>query len=99
MALKKAKHVTLSTQLIPHSWLLARWDSDAAHVAPGSAKKAKYLFRMHRDELLAAGAVARVGRDIIFFGAQYDRFLRRNASRVPDYEIAANREARASAEA
>ena len=93
MARKKSKstQVKSSAVLLPHSWPMANWDTVAAHVAPCSAKKAKYLYRMHRDELLAAGAVARIGRDIIFFGAQYEKFLKRGAARIPDYQIAANR--------
>jgi hypothetical protein len=46
---------------------------------------------MHRGELLAAGACARVGRVIVFFGDGYSRFLRKRAVRVPGYSVAANR--------
>lgn len=93
----KSKTVRPSALSAPHSWRLVDWDNTAPHVAPGNARKAKYLFRMHRAELLAAGAVARIGRDLIFFGVQYEKFLKRGAARVPDYEIAANRSREAAA--
>jgi hypothetical protein len=72
---------------LPHSWDIQTWP---ASVFPGSPARARYLFRMHRRELLAEGACARVGRVIVFFGDRYSRFLRKRAVRVLDFTIAAN---------
>ncbi len=73
---------------LPHSWDFTSWPPS---VYPGNTRRAKYLFRVSQRELLVEGACARVGRSIVFFGAQYARFLRKRAARVPDFAIAANR--------
>ena len=72
---------------LPHSWTVASWP---ATVYPGDVGKAKYLIRVHKDELLKAGALARVGRELCVFGTQYERWLQRQAHRAPDYVSAAN---------
>jgi hypothetical protein len=46
--------------------------------------------RVHRDDLLQASALARVGRELVVFGAAYTRWLQRKASRVADFDIAPN---------
>ena len=74
---------------IPHSWGIESWPPD---VFPHDPARARYLYRKHRDDLLKAGAVARVGRTVVVFGSRYTRWLERQASRVPDYEIAPNRD-------
>jgi hypothetical protein len=74
---------------MPHSWGIEAWPAD---VHPNSPSRARYLIRTHRDELMAAGALVRVGRELVVLGARYSRWLERQASRVPDFEIAPNRE-------
>jgi len=74
--------------LIPHSWAIPDWPD---LVYPGCPNKGKYIVRAHRDELRAAGALSRVGRDLIVFGAPYAAWLASHASRVNDFEIAPNR--------
>ncbi len=74
---------------MPHSWLVKDWP---AHVVPGSTSRAKHTIRKHRAELLAVGALGRVGRDLMIFGEGYARFLARQTQRVENYTIAANRE-------
>jgi hypothetical protein len=86
--MSRKRHFSAEPIGLPHSWDFQTWPS---LVFPGSAQRAKYLFRMHRGELLAAGACARVGRVIVFFGDGYSRFLRKRAVRVPGYSVAANR--------
>jgi hypothetical protein len=78
---------------IPHSWTLQGWPQD---VYPNSETRARYVFRMHKAELLAAGAVARVGRDLVFFGTNYHRWLEKKRGDVIGYDIAANRQPAAS---
>jgi hypothetical protein len=77
----------VSAPPLPHSWGLPDWPPS---VFPGDVARARYLFRMNQRDLLAEGACARIGRSIVFFGEQYNKFLRKRAARVPDYEIAAN---------
>jgi hypothetical protein len=78
----------LESPALPHSWDFSTWP---ASVFPGSGARAKYLFRIHRSELLAAGACARVGRTIVFLGEGYARFLRKGAARVAGFEVNARR--------
>ena len=72
---------------IPHSWCLTDWPED---VYPHRLSRARYLVRVHKQELLAQGALCRVGRELVVLGDRYSRRLERQASRVPDFECAAN---------
>jgi hypothetical protein len=81
---------------IPHSWTIEGWPTD---VYPNSKSRGKYIFRMHKAELIAAGAVCRVGRDLVFFGANYQRWLETKRSDVPTYNITANTRRRARVQA
>ncbi|MGH8228270.1 MAG: hypothetical protein ACREU3_10275 [Steroidobacteraceae bacterium] len=73
---------------IPHSWDVEHWP---AGVYPHSEGRARYLIRTYKDELLREGAMSRVGRELVFLGARYSRWLERRAAYVPDFEIAPNR--------
>jgi hypothetical protein len=73
---------------LPHSWLVSAWPHD---VAPNQQSKAKHLVRTHRDELIACGALCRVGRNLTILGEGYATFLARKLGRVDGYEIAPNR--------
>ena len=74
---------------IPHSWAITSWPPE---VYPGGESRGRYIVRMHKADLIAAGALARVGRDLVIMGAAYERWLQRRRADVPDYEIAPNRE-------
>lgn len=74
---------------LPHSWRLADWPPD---VTPNRVSAAKNLVRVHRDELIACGALCRLGRDLTILGEGYSRFLARKMDRVSGYEIAPNRD-------
>ncbi len=73
---------------VPHSWSLSTWPDD---VWPHKTDRARYVVRANRSELLAAGAIARVGREVIVLGDRYSRWLERKSADVPGYEIAPNR--------
>lgn len=73
---------------VPHSWDLEGWPST---VFPGSTSRARYIVRTHKDELLREGALARVGRELVVFGARYTRWLEKRATDVPGYVPAPNR--------
>lgn len=79
-----------NTSNVPHSWSVELWPPT---VWPGSPSRGRYVTRAFRDALIAEGALARVGRELIVFGDRYTRFLQRRAVNVPGYEIAANRAA------
>jgi hypothetical protein len=84
-----------SVPSIPHSWSLEDWPKD---VYPGGASKGRYLTRAHRNELVAVGALVRVGRDLVVVGAPYTAWLSRHSERVKDFSIAPN-ERRAESQA
>lgn len=71
-----------TTAAAPHSWDLEHWPPE---VYPGSEPRARYLCRAYRDELLAAGALTRVGRELVVLGARYARWLESRACEVPGY--------------
>ena len=71
----------------PHSWSVNAWPGT---VYPNQSNRGRYLVNTHRDELMAAGALVRVGRELVVMGQRYTRWLEKQASRVPDFEIAPN---------
>ena len=78
---------------IPHSWPLDGWDTDAPAVFPGGTSKARQLVRYHREALVAAGALVRVGRKIVIMGGAYHGWLAGHAQRVADFHMPVNDEA------
>jgi hypothetical protein len=72
---------------LPHSWTLGAWPEG---VAPGSESRARYLFRMHKRELIACGALTRIGRQVIFLGNGYARFLQNRIDWVDGFDIPMN---------
>jgi hypothetical protein len=77
-----------STVSVPHSWCLNDWPET---VNPGSATRARYIVRAHRDDLLLAGALCRVGRELVVLGQKYSNWLERHTSEVPGYVAPPNR--------
>jgi hypothetical protein len=43
------------------------------------------MVRAHKDELLAVGALTRVGRELVILGEGYARFLARQMETVPGF--------------
>lgn len=78
----------------PHSWDLEHWPQ---YVYPHTVSRARYLIRSNKDSLMVAGALSRVGREYVVIGERFSRWLEKQASNVPDYQIAANRDQHASA--
>ncbi len=79
---------------LPHSWPVSDWPPG---VYPGRANSARWLVRSHRDELMACGALVRVGRELVVLGEGFARFLARKIDRVEGFEIAPNAERREAA--
>jgi hypothetical protein len=77
-----------TAERIPHSWPIPSWPTS---VYPCSESRGRYIVRMHREELKKAGALVRVGRDLVIFGAEYSAWLQKQAARVDGFEIAPNR--------
>jgi hypothetical protein len=74
---------------VPHSWDIEHWP---ASVYPHSPSRARYLFKTHKLDLLDAGAVTRVGRELVFIGVGYNKFLAKLAKHVAGYEIPPNQQ-------
>ena len=73
---------------VPHSWAVRDWPLG---IFPGSSRSARWLIRCNKPELVAAGALVRVGRQLVVIGSRYSRWLERQASEVPGFDIAPNR--------
>jgi hypothetical protein len=76
---------------LPHSFLLKDWDRFPG-IAPGSTARGRKLVAFHRDELVAAGALVRLGRELVIMGGPYAAWLQRRSDRVAGFEIAPNAE-------
>ncbi len=76
-----------SAQPAPHSWAIEAWPQ---HVYPHSPGKGRYIVRAHRNELTVAGALTRVGRDLVVLGAPYAAWLQSQSKRVEEFQIAPN---------
>jgi hypothetical protein len=74
---------------LPHSWAVDDWP---VTVYPCRASRGRYVVRAHRDELISAGALVRVGRGLVVLGAGYSAWLVKQKSRVEGFEIAPNAE-------
>ena len=70
------------------SWPIANWP---AEVFPNDPSKGRHLVRSKRTELVAAGALVRVGRQLVILGGPYDIWMRKKAFEVLDFECPANR--------
>jgi hypothetical protein len=69
-------------------WNFANWPE---HVFPHDPQAGRHLCREHRDDLLRAGAIVRIGREIIVMGLPYYKWLQKHASRVLDFELPCNK--------
>lgn len=79
----------MSKVTLPHSWSIRSWPEA---VYPHSPGRARYLVRANADELSRAGALARVGRELVIIGDRYIRWLERRTSAVAGFECPANRQ-------
>jgi hypothetical protein len=80
----------IRADVAPHSWYVSRWTEHAPGVVPNTTAAARHLVRCHRDELTAAGALTRVGRELVIMGAPYSAWLVKQRGRVADYELKMN---------
>ena len=86
----------VKTIAVPHDWTIRCWPRD---VYPYDGTKARHMLRVHQAKLVAAGALTRIGREIVVLGAGYSRWLASNAGNVTEWaetNVAANRDEHAS---
>jgi len=79
------------TSPVPHSWDLRSWEAAAPHVWPHNEVAARRILKTRRAELQAAGALTRIGRNLVFLGAGYQKWLASQAPNVTDYDVPMNR--------
>ena len=72
----------MSRTELPHSWSLNTWPPS---IYPHTPERARYLLRSQSDSLTKAGALSRVGRELVVLGERYGRWLERQASNVPGF--------------
>jgi hypothetical protein len=75
-------------QPAPHSWSIENWPPGVYPHTPG---KGRYIVRCNRTALTHAGALTRIGRDLVILGDPFSRWLESQSSRVDGFSIAPNR--------
>jgi hypothetical protein len=76
-------HVIKSSLLVPHSWGIANWPES---IWPNDPDKAQWVVRSNKSELIAAGAISRIGKMKVIIGQPYVRWLERRVTRIADYQ-------------
>jgi hypothetical protein len=79
----KAKRTPTAVASAPRSWELSTWP---AEIWPHNPKRAQWIGRAYRKELLAAGAMTRIGMKLVFIGAKYESWLERRANHVVEFQ-------------
>jgi len=72
-----------ATEPAPHSWDIAAWPQ---HVWPHDPKRAKWLVKAYRTDLLYHRALTRIGKRLVVLGDGYLRFMTARAKHVTDFE-------------
>lgn len=64
------------------------WDAKSwpAQIWPNEGKRARWILRTHRPELIECGALTRVGKSLVVLGPGYARFLRKHIGDVDDFQ-------------
>ena len=70
---------------VPHSWELGRWETNAADVWPHDQKRAAWVVRAYRSELVEHGALTRIGKTLVILGAGYTRWLEQRSHHVAEF--------------
>jgi hypothetical protein len=67
---------------------LASWDCKLwpANVWPNDPKRALWILRTHRPELLECGALTRIGKRLVVLAPGYRRFLNRHIGDVTEFQ-------------
>lgn len=67
----------------PHSWEYDNWPEA---IWPNDGERARWVVRSNRHDLIAEGALSRVGKKIVILGKGYTRWLARQADRVAQFD-------------
>jgi hypothetical protein len=73
---------TRASSDVPHSWDLPNWPN---YIWPGNGKRARWLIRAYRDDLMRSGALVRTGKTLVILGRGYAAWLEQRAAHVPGY--------------
>ena len=79
---RKAKRAAVATST-PRSWELKTWPPE---IWPHTEKRAQWIGRAYRTELLDARAMTRVGLKLVFIGSKYESWLERRARHVVEFQ-------------
>jgi hypothetical protein len=84
----------INAEAAPHSWSVETWPKT---VYPHTPERARYFLRVHRQELFAAGALVRPGREIVVLGVRFCKWLESKVPNVAEFDrgAARTRDARA----
>jgi hypothetical protein len=82
------KQLARRAPIVLETWDVNEWP---AIDFPHTPSRAKHLIRQHRDELVKAGALVRVGRTLVMMGPPYREWLAQQGDRVAGYVIPPNR--------
>jgi hypothetical protein len=69
--------------LAPHSWEFKSWPEN---VWPNTPARGQWICRAYRRELVAAGALSRIGKNIVVMGAPYTRWIESRIDQVIDFK-------------
>ena len=72
-----------NTQAAPHSWDVLDWPES---VWPSDSKRARWIVRAYRDQLLYHRALTRVGKRLVILGDGWGRFLAARTKDVRHFE-------------
>ena len=79
---------TSTTTPLPHDWTFRNWPAD---VYPYEGTRGRHLVRQNQNDLVAAGALTRIGKQIVVLGAGYTKWLAAQTYRVTEFDVPANR--------
>jgi hypothetical protein len=73
---------------VPATWTIADWPAD---VYPCKPDRGRQLVRKYEAELTRCGALARIGKVKVIFGAEYMGWMHGQANRVTGYVLPMNK--------
>jgi len=67
----------------PRSWDFDTWPET---VWPNDPERARWVVRSNRRDLIAEGAITRIGKRVVILGRGYSNWLSRGADRVNQFD-------------
>ncbi len=78
-----SKSSTDTVASVPHSWDCHSWPPT---VFPCSSDRARWIVRSYRSELVANGALSRMGKTLVILGKGYARWLDSRVAQVGEFQ-------------